>query len=515
MSDPQARPALTLKFLLSFLVLAFFAYKLVPTQADPDLWGHVRFGGDLLRTGDFFRPDPYSYASGTVPWINHEWLAEVVFFLAWSLAAGTGLVLVKTVIGMTVAGELWAQLLRGGLKPVRAGIALIVASFALLPSLATVRPQIFTVLLFTAELRMLKEAEGGNVKALWPLPLVFALWINLHGGVLAGLAVLLVYAATGILVRWRRNQRVPAHLWWLPLACGLAILLNPFGVHLPEFLVRTATIPRPDISEWIPLKALSLTGAAYFALLLGTGAAILRYPDRTSPGMIAVYVVTAFAPLTAARHAALFAVAALIVGAEPLAAWGRRDSETLATDRRSGLFEWLPGQALLAVGGILFLLLSLPAFQGVRIGTAFTYPARAVDRLERSGVEGNLAIHFDWGEYALWHLYPEILVAPDGRRETVYDEPTHRRYLAFELGAGDWDAFLEDPPADLALVRAGSPSANLLQLDDGWEQIHDDGIATLFARNGFAGIDRIRATPPGGLPPDGAGLSFGRSPETR
>lgn len=507
-AEPGSHGWRTTASLVGLLVLAFFLYKLAPTQADADLWGHVRFGGDLLRTGDFLRPDPYSYASGTVPWINHEWLAEVVFFLAWTVAAGTGLVLVKTVIGMTVAGELWAQLLRGGLKPVRAGILLIVASFALLPSLATVRPQMFTVLLFTAELRMLKEAEAGNVKALWPLPLVFALWINLHGGVLAGLAVLLVYAATGILVRWRRDQRIPAHLWWLPLACGLAILLNPFGVHLPEFLVRTATIPRPDISEWIPLKALSLTGAAYFALLLGTGAAILRHPDRSSPGLIAVYVVTAFAPLTAARHAALFAVAALIIGAEPLAARGRQDSETLATDRRSGLFERLPGQALLAVGGVLFLLLSLPAFQGVRIGTAFTYPARAVDRLERSGAEGNLAVHFDWGEYALWHLYPEILVAPDGRRETVYDEPTHRRYLAFEFGAGDWDAFLDDPPADLALVRVGSPSSNLLALDPGWSEVHRDSTAVIYARQGWPGTAALAATPPGRQPTDGVGLMF-------
>jgi hypothetical protein len=510
MSDPQARSAPISAYLLSFLVLAFFLYQLAPTQADPDLWGHVRFGGDLLRTGQFLRADPYSYASGIVPWINHEWLAEVVFFLAWSIAAGTGLVLVKTAVGMTVAGGLWTQLLRADLKPVRAAILLVAASFALLPSLGTVRPQMFTVLLFAAELRMLKEAEHGNSKALWPLPLVFALWINLHGGVLAGLGVLIVYAAVGIVSRRRVGEQVPAYLWWIPAACVLALFLNPFGWRLPEFLLRTATIPRPDISEWASLRLVSFTGAAYLALLLASGTALLRRPDRSTPALIAVWAVTALAPLTAARHAALFAVAALTLGAEPIAALGpsRDEVSTSADTRRPGLFRRLPGQAVLAAGGLIFLVLSVPAFRRVTVGPGFDYPARAVDLLERSGVQGKLAIQFDWGQYALWHLYPEILVAPDGRRETVYDEDTYRRYLAFEFGTGDWDAFLEEPRADMALVRPGSPASNLLAEDEDWTLIHRDSTAVLYGRAGWQGSATVRSEAGGDIPSDGTGMRF-------
>lgn len=511
MRDAAARGKwLSSGFALGLLVLSFFLYQLAPTQADPDLWGHVRFGGDLLRTGEFLRVDPYSYASGIVPWINHEWLAEVVFFVAWSIAAGTGLVLVKTVVGMTVAGGLWTQLLRAGLKPVRAAILLVAASFALLPSLGTVRPQMFTVLLFAAELRMLKEAEFGNPKAVWPLPLVFALWINLHGGVLAGLGVLLVYAAVGIGTRRRRGEQVPAYLWWVPAACVLALFLNPFGWHLPEFLVRTATIPRPDISEWASLRLVSVTGAAYLTLLFASGAALLRHPDRSSPALIAAWAVTALAPLTAARHAALFAVAALALGADALAALGTTHdaAKSPGGPTRPPLFERLPGRAVLAAGGLVFLLLSLPAFRQVTLGPRFDYPARAVDLLERSGVEGHLALQFDWGQYALWHLYPEILVAPDGRRETVYDEDTYRRYLAFEFGTRDWKAFLEEPAADMALVRPGSPSSNLLAEDEGWDRLYGDSAAVLYARRGWAGAEIIRGTLSKKIAPNGSGLVF-------
>ena len=50
----------------AFLVVLSF------TSADPDLWGHVRFGMDILRDGHTRHIDTYSFASDR-PWVNHEW----------------------------------------------------------------------------------------------------------------------------------------------------------------------------------------------------------------------------------------------------------------------------------------------------------------------------------------------------------------------------------------------------------------------------------------------------------
>src|SRR5688572_26835224 len=52
------------------------------TRADVDLWGHLRFGLDILETRSLHSVDPYSFTSDR-PWLNHEWLAEVVIALAW------------------------------------------------------------------------------------------------------------------------------------------------------------------------------------------------------------------------------------------------------------------------------------------------------------------------------------------------------------------------------------------------------------------------------------------------
>ena len=55
--------------LIRVAVLAGLLGGLARTWADPDLWGHVRFGGDILRTG-LLSVDPYSFTSD-IPWVKY------------------------------------------------------------------------------------------------------------------------------------------------------------------------------------------------------------------------------------------------------------------------------------------------------------------------------------------------------------------------------------------------------------------------------------------------------------
>ena len=84
------------------------------------------------------------------------------------------------------------------------------------------------------------------------------------------------------------------------------------------------------------------------------------------------------------------------------------------------------------------ILASLPNFQCVRIDSRGTeFPIRAVALLKQSNAAGNLAVHFDWGEYVLWHLGPRIKVSIDARRETVYSERSYAENLRFTTGLRD------------------------------------------------------------------------------
>ena len=75
----------------AFLVVISF------TTADPDLWGHVRFGLDILRDANIHQVDAYSFASDRA-WVNHEWGAEVISGSAFAIGGSAGLVALKMLI---------------------------------------------------------------------------------------------------------------------------------------------------------------------------------------------------------------------------------------------------------------------------------------------------------------------------------------------------------------------------------------------------------------------------------
>src|SRR5215208_6084554 len=94
-------------WVLWMIVALFLAPALVMTRADPDLWGHLRFGLDTLEHRALSSVDPYSFTQD-IPWVNHEWLSELCMALAYRLggtAALSGLkgVLVATFLGIVLA----------------------------------------------------------------------------------------------------------------------------------------------------------------------------------------------------------------------------------------------------------------------------------------------------------------------------------------------------------------------------------------------------------------------------
>ena len=80
-------PGITVRSVIRFAGLAALGvaafFMIATTHADPDLWGHVRFGLNILEHGRLHTADPYSFTSGR-SWVNHEWLSEVAFALAWT-----------------------------------------------------------------------------------------------------------------------------------------------------------------------------------------------------------------------------------------------------------------------------------------------------------------------------------------------------------------------------------------------------------------------------------------------
>ena len=63
---PWGEPWLLVHLALGGLILVIVTSTLV----DPDLWGHLRFGHDMIAAGAIPRSDVYSFTSAR-PWVNH------------------------------------------------------------------------------------------------------------------------------------------------------------------------------------------------------------------------------------------------------------------------------------------------------------------------------------------------------------------------------------------------------------------------------------------------------------
>ena len=210
-------------------------------------------------------------------------------------------------------------------------------------------------------------------------------------------------------------------------------MLNPYGPKLLGFLWETATVPRPDIMEWQPVDITKTEGMAYLALMGISILAVATSPRRRSAAGDRGLACTAVLPLVALRHLPLAAMAAAVLAGEHLAAgWQRWCQWSVASGQWSvasrpmhpaGHWPLATGHCLPLTGAVLLSGATLHNSLRIAIDPRHAaFPARAVAVLRASGVRGNMAVYFDWGQYVIWRLGPRIKVSYDGRRETVYPE---------------------------------------------------------------------------------------------
>src|SRR5262249_47772911 len=153
--------------LLVCSALYFFSIN----EADNDLWGHVLAGRDILARGSIPRIDPYSYTAGGQPWVNHEWLAQVVLAGVFGALGAPGLLLLKLMVAAATCGALIVSLRVRTPPPIWGAVGLL--AIAVLARGFAIRPQIFTYCGIAVVLALLDRYARGRRRALLWLPPLF------------------------------------------------------------------------------------------------------------------------------------------------------------------------------------------------------------------------------------------------------------------------------------------------------------------------------------------------------
>ena len=206
---------------------------------DGDLGRHLTIGEHIIKTLSIPRADIFSHTMAGELLTPHEWLAQVLFALAFRVAGLDGVVLLCAfVLAITFTLLFRQSYKRSGLLLISLGWTILAAAAASLHWLA--RPHIFTLLLVVLWVGAMEGFRRGEHKKWWVFPLIMLFWANLHGAFIAGFVIWGMYFLGELWDRWvttnqPRMTRNRLSTWVLiGLTSLLASLLNPAGWRLWE-----------------------------------------------------------------------------------------------------------------------------------------------------------------------------------------------------------------------------------------------------------------------------------------
>lgn len=503
---PTDVPSRHFPFVFSLLLFATCLFILVrlPT-ADPDLWGHVQYGQELLEDGRLPRYATHTFTAPDQPWINHELGSEIAFGLAVNHLGTPGLNLLRLILAIAL---LW--LLYGEARRRRA--SLIAIYLLLLPvcmniSLCfTIRPQLFSYIFLAVLILLLDAGTTRRDGTLAPrpqgsllfIPPLMTVWTNTHGGFVAGWGVLVVYlACRGLEIIWRRERgcgRQVVYFGAVVLLSSLATLLNAYGPGLHGWMVRSLGHPRPEIAEWAPSYTEPEHAALLCIVLIPCLICYLLTRQRRDPTHAVLLVIAVWQTIAHVRHIPLLAVM--------LACWMPVHFEDLCSRLRQ---RWAkrsmnsgPGKPMVILSWCTLTVLALATvycLMDIKVDKR-DYPVEAFRYMDKHRLYGKLVPYFDWAQYAIAAFAPETTVAFDGRFRTCYPQQVIDIYFDFYSGnnAQRWRSPDSPPIDETRMLEFKSPDLFLLQTksrrtqrimeqhSDDWVLLYKDALASLWGR---------------------------------
>ena len=240
-SNDRAYPAWLIRFDTGRFIVAELAVIVATvacfSAAQSDTYWHLAAGRAMWESGRVMLTDEFSHTVLGAPWLNYEWLTQLVFYRTYLLGGMPLLTALCALLAFCSWCLAW-RLTRG---PVADRALLAMAALPLVTPGWSLRPQAFSMLL------MLVVVHGVVRERLLFLPPLFLLWANLHGAVALGLVVLVADFVAAVLAgrAWRRRAVAGV------LSFG-ATFMTPLGPALwPEVWRSVGRSAPNEISEWL------------------------------------------------------------------------------------------------------------------------------------------------------------------------------------------------------------------------------------------------------------------------
>jgi hypothetical protein len=382
-----------------FIIFCLFLLRGV-VFPDPDFGWHIREGAYILHNGIPYT-DHFSYSMPGYPFVDHEWLTNIVWFEIFTFWGSTPLLVISSLLAV---GSLLVLYFFSDRK--WAFMPFVIGGVTFFDFFG-VRTQIITWFFLSLLMIVLFKK---NIWDKWRfgLPLLFLLWANLHGGFGIGLGVLGIVLLGRIL---EERRKIKERLFLLILCAG-ASLINPYGIRLwwEFFMQLTDTQLRWSVTEWYP--AFYFTNIAFWGYCLLSVFLVLVYRKKYTWTELFLYFFLLFEGFSSMRNLPIWIIASFFPTVRGFSLLAKESARYTG-----GMKRFLISYSVYS-GILIFIFFSQSGmfFYGVFIENEnpAPYPVQAVSYLREHTPKGNIFSSYDWGGYLDWKL-PQKKVFIDGR----------------------------------------------------------------------------------------------------
>lgn len=486
---------------LTLILSALYLYSNVLPVWHTDLWGHLSYGRWIAGHRAVPELEPLMPLAKGVPFVDLAWLSQLGAYQmieAFGVPGiqflnGLGIVLVAGLLSFCVYGRtrsLAAALLTLGLF-----------YWGSYQQLLVVRPQLAGLVCFTAVFMMAASARWRRWY-LFAIPAVFALWANLHGSFIVGLAMMGAFTVGRFLDVYRRTRsakraladRTARGLFLATELSAVAILLNPYGVAAyAEVFAVSGNANLQSLLEWDPLTLRMKQGRAAFCI-----AAALMLMYRLSPRRVTLREVLLLGGLSVgmlwySRMIVWWApVAAYYLGLHLAAVLRQWRGAAAAPLRSGGLWTVVAlGVAWIAFAYTPFGVTVMhgpakdPKVAEKRLRTSLSplTPVDLTDYLQRHPPVGQIFNTYEWGDYLQWAGPKDLQVFVNSHAHLV-PEQVWQDYLVISRGGASWEDKLERYGVNTVVTEQEGRETLIKELEQNvkWEKKYADNKGVVFVR---------------------------------
>jgi hypothetical protein len=475
----------TRRVFVAILGVGLFAMA-ARSATDPDLWWHLRTGELIVQTHAVFHTDPYSFTRFGQPWVDHEWLSQILMFGLYRLAGWGGLI---AGFGAVIASAFMVVFLRCPGRPYIAGVITLLGAFASAPSWG-VRPQMLTLLLASVLLLIL-ERSYERPKLLWWTPALMLLWVNLHAGYALGIALMALFlVGDGLDVAFGLKDVPAPRFRSLALAivlCIAVVPVNPYGAALYTYPLETlrSRAMQSYIGEWLSPNFHQHRYLPALAMILATIALPAISPRRLRPREVLLLSVTTYAALRSVRHIPIYALVAIPLLSAMVLAWLQKDGvgPRLASKQISMTPVKTVVNVLLLAAFLVFTFVRVRyVIHGQATAEAKELPEAAVSFIASHRPPAPILNHYNWGGYFIWRLYPEYRVYIDGRADLYGDAFMDDLATTYYLRGDLWRRTFEKWGIRTVVLPPDAPVVTALQSLPDWKTVYSDSHAVVLTK---------------------------------